>query len=64
MRGDYWNTREFQKWVAKIQIDTEDPNVGTTNGWGYVDDEIIDVALLFGARMPTNSMEGDDEDID
>lgn len=64
MRGDYWNTNEVRKWLDRIQIDTEEPPVGTTNGWGYVDDEIIDVTLLFGARMPTNSMEGDDEDND
>ncbi len=37
--GEYQNTNEVRKWLAKIQIDTMEAQVYSYNGFGYIEDE-------------------------
>ena len=49
--GEYYNTNEMRKWIASIQIDTEEEVFRSSTGFGYFTEE-EELNMLLGARMP------------
>lgn len=64
--GEYQNTNEVRKFIARIQIDTEEYQGGTSTGWGYIDsrtllDDYVDTEFFIEATRRNERKEKEED---